>query len=248
MLYNGEQVGDGRAGVRRRRRPDRRHPLTAMGMPTRSPSWRSPSAARCTTRPPSSTWTSSPPGPTAADVVDITGPVAENIRRSPRPRTARSHDVTVVHPRPPAPRPSSSGDPRGRRPDQVHHRRRRRRRDHGRPGGHRRRPADRHRWHAGGDHRRLRAQVHRRRDPGQALAERRRRAAEGDRRRPRPRPRCCPPTTWCAATTSSSSPPASPTASCSAASGTAGRRHDALAGHALESRAPSGSIESQHSL
>ena len=112
------------------------------------------------------------------------------------------------------------GDPRGRRPDQVHHRRRRRRRDHGGPRGHRRRPAARHRRHPRGHHRRLRDQVPGRRDPGQAVAHATTRSGQ---RRSTPGTTstgCSPPTTWSAATTCSSSPPASPTASCCAACAT----------------------------
>ena len=68
--------------------------------------------------------------------------------------------------------------------------------------GHRRHP----RRHRG----RLRPEVHRRRDPGQAVAARRRGAAEGDWTPGTTSTGCCTPTTWSAATTRSSPRPASP--------------------------------------
>ena len=58
-----------------------------------------------------------------------------------------------------------------------------------------------------GDHRGLRADLHGRRAAGQALAPRRRRAAEGARRRARPGPGAHHPTTWSAPTTSTSPRP-----------------------------------------
>ena len=78
----------------------------------------------------------------------------------------------------------------------------------------------RHRRHARGRHRRVRAEVPGRRDPGPAVAAQRRRAHA-----PRSTPAttstaCSPPTTSCRATTCSSPPPASPTASCSRACAT----------------------------
>ena len=128
-------------------------------------------------------------GPEAADVVDIRKPVAENIHAVAKAKDMHEHDVTVVL----LDRPRHAGlveEIRAdRRPHQVHPRRRRRRRDHGRPAGHRRRPAARHRRHPGGDHRGVRDEVHGRRDPGPAVAQGRRGAAAGPRRRPRPRPR-----------------------------------------------------------
>ena len=72
-------------------------------------------------------------GPEAADVVDIRYPVAENIHQVAKAKGSTPEDVTVVAARPAAPREAGRGDPRHRRPDQVHHRRRRRRRDHGGP-------------------------------------------------------------------------------------------------------------------
>ena len=92
-------------------------------------------------------------GPEAADVIDITAPVAENIRRVAKAKRIDVADVTVcVLDRP---RHSDLVEEirRDRRPDPVHLRRRRRRRDLGGPAEHRRRHALRHRRHPGGDHR-----------------------------------------------------------------------------------------------
>ena len=128
-------------------------------------------------------------GPDCADVIDINAGVAENLRRIAKVKRSSVSDVTVcILDRPRHARPGH-GDPRGRAPGSsssptatsparsappasesdvdvlmgIG----------GTPGGH---------------HRRLRAQVHGRRDPGQALAARRRRAGEGARRRARPGP------------------------------------------------------------
>ena len=98
-------------------------------------------------------------GPEAADVIDITAPVAENIRRVAKAKRRPPRGRHRLHPRPAAARELVERGPRRRRAHQVHHRRRRRRRDHGRPRRHRRRPAARHRRHAGGHHRRVRAQA-----------------------------------------------------------------------------------------
>ena len=73
----------------------------------------------------------------------------------------------------------------------------------------------------GGDHHRLRGEVPRRHHPGQAVAAEEERVPQRRRRRARPRRGAVAPTTSSAATTSSSSPPASPTASWCAASATA---------------------------
>ena len=64
MLFNGEEVGNGWGPrLRRRGRPDRRHHADGQGHArTRSPCSRSPSGARCTTRPRCSTWRSWPSG------------------------------------------------------------------------------------------------------------------------------------------------------------------------------------------
>ena len=159
MLYNGERVGDGKGpecdvavdpidGTR----------LTALGMGNAlsvlavSPrgSMFDPSAVFYMEK--------LATGPEAADVVDIRLPVAENVRRVAKAKRESPSDVTVVI----LDRPRHDADgrrgARHRRADQVHHRRRRRRRDHGRPRGHRHRPAGRHRRHARGHHRGLRHQ------------------------------------------------------------------------------------------
>ena len=84
---------------------------------------------------------------------------------------------------------------------------------------------------------------------GRLWPQGRRRAAEGARRRPRPRPGAAPPTTWSAATTCSSSRPASPTASCSRACATAAAARCARTSMVMRSR--SGTIrvvESEHRL
>ena len=176
-------------------------------------------------------------GPEAADVVDITAPVAENIRRVAKAKHSDVGDVTVCildrprHERPrqggprgrgadPASSPTATSPARSRRPapgtgvDMLLG-------IGGTPGGH---------------HRGLRAEVHGRRDPGPAVAAGRDGAAEGDRRRPRPRPGAAPPTTWSAATTCSSSPPASPTATCCAVCTTAAAGDDAVHRDAVEVR------------
>ena len=77
----------------------------------------------------------------------------------------------------------------------------------------------RHRRHPRGRHRRRRAQVHGRRDPGSPVAPRRGRAHAPRRSRLRPRQGAHDRRPRRRATTASSPPPASPTASCSAACG-----------------------------
>ena len=215
MLYNGEQVGDGTGpecdvAVD----PIDGTTLTAKGM--------SNAVAVLAVSPRGSMYDPSAvfymeklvTGPEAADVVDIRLPVAENIQRVAKAKGTSAADVTVVLLDRPRHAEPGRGDPRHRRPDQVHRRRRRRRRHLRGPPRQRRRPAARHRRHPRGHHRRLRDEVHGRRHPGPAVAPGRRRAPAGDRRRPRPRPRprAAAPTTWSPATTASSSPPASPTA------------------------------------
>ena len=177
MLYNGEQVGRRhRPGVRRRGGPDRRHPADGQRHAERDLGARG--RARGSMYDPSAVFYMDKlvTGPAAADVVDIEAPVAAQHRRGGEgqgllagrtsPWSSSTGPGTRAHPR----------DPGGRRADQAHHRRRRRRRDHGRPRGHRRRPAARHRRHPGGHHRRLRRQVPGRGHPGQARPARRRRA------------------------------------------------------------------------
>ena len=156
-------------------------------------------------------------GPEAAGAVDIAAPVADNIRRVAKAKEVGVADVTVCVLDRPRHRDLiaeirrtgarirfiSDGDVAGAisaaRPSTgvdmlVGHRR-----------------------HARGRDRRGRAQVHGRRDPGQAVAADGRGAEPGRSTPGSTWTRCSAPTTWCAATTSSSAPPASPTATCSAA-------------------------------
>ena len=224
MLFNGERIGDGTgAEVDIAVDPIDGTTLTAKGMPNAIAVLAA--ADRGAMFDPSAVFYMDKlvTGPEAADFVDINAPVAVNIRRVAKAKRSAARGRHRRHPGPPPARGHRQGDPRDRRPDQVHLRRRRRRLDHGRARGHRRRPADGHRRHPRGHHLGLRDQVPRRRHPGQALAEGRRRAAARARRRPRPGPGAVRPTTWSAATTSSSSPPASPTASCCAVCATARR-------------------------
>ena len=159
-------------------------------------------------------------GPEAADVIDLTAPVAENIRRVARAKHSDVDDVTVCI----LDRPRheqlikevreagarihfiADGDVAGR--------------DLRGPPGHRRRPADGHRRHARGHHRGLRHEVHGRRVTGPAVAQGRRRAAEGSRRRTRPGSRALHGRPSPRRQRRSSAPPASPTATCYAASAT----------------------------
>ena len=135
-------------------------------------------------------------GPEAADVIDITAPVAENIRRVAKAKHGNPEDVTVCILDRPRHEELVQRGARRRRPDPVHQRRRRRRRDLGRPPGHRRRPAARHRRHARGHHRgrgAARAWAARSR-PGCG-----RRTTPSGRRRSTPATTstgCSPPTTW----------------------------------------------------
>ena len=107
-------------------------------------------------------------GPDAADVLDITAPIGENIRAVAKAKGLSVPDMTVVHPGPAAARAAGRGRPGHRGPDPADHRRRRGRRDLGGPTRHRRRHAGRHRRHPGGHHRRRGAALHGRRDSGAA--------------------------------------------------------------------------------
>ena len=82
MLYNGEKVGSGR-GPRADVAVDPIDgtTLTAGDNRTRCRLSPSPTPVRCSTRPPSSTWTSSSPGPLASASSTSAPPVGENIRR-----------------------------------------------------------------------------------------------------------------------------------------------------------------------
>ena len=206
-------------GVRRRGRPDRRHHADGQGHArTRSRCSRWPSGARCSTRRRCSTWRSSPSARRRPTSSTSRRRSAENIRRVAEGEGASSvSDVTVCVLDRPRHADLVAGDPAHRRAHPLHLRRRRRGRDLGGPPEHRRRPALRHRRHPGGDHRRGRAEVHGRRDAGQAVAARRRGARAGRSTPGTTWTGCSPPTTSCAATTCSSAPPASPTATCCAA-------------------------------
>ncbi len=189
MLYNGEEVGDGTGPLCDVAvDPIDGTTLMAKGMPNAIAVIAV--AERGTMFDPSAVFYMEKiaAGAEAADVIDITAPVAENIRRVAKAKRGHPEDVTVCILDRPRHEDLVQAGPRGRRPHQVHQRRRRRRRDLGRPPGHRRRPAARHRRHAGRHHRGGRAAMHGRRHPGTAVAARRRGAAEGHRRRPRPRP------------------------------------------------------------
>ena len=126
-------------------------------------------------------------GPDAADVIDITAPIAREHPRGRQGRrtVGRRHDG--VHPGPAAARRADRRRARDRRPDPADHRRRRRRRDLRVPAGLRHRHAGRYRRHPGGHHRRRRDPLHGRRDPGPAGAH----ATTPNARRP-----STPATTW----------------------------------------------------
>ena len=134
MLFNGERVGDGTgAGVRHRRRPDRRHHADRQGHAQRHRrARRRRPRARCSTRPPSSTWTSWSPAPRPPTSSTSTRPSSVNIRRVAKAKGVHARGRHRRHPRPAPPRGHRQGDPRDRRAHQVHLRRRRGRRDHGR--------------------------------------------------------------------------------------------------------------------
>ena len=153
-------------------------------------------------------------GPDAADVIDITAPIGENIARVAKVRNATASRSHRVHPRP-APAPTADRRrPRGRRADPADHRRRCGGRDFGVPTQLGHRHARRHRRHTRGHHRRGGHPLHGRSHPGQAGADRRRGTPEGPRCAATTWIRCSPPRTWCPARTCSSAPPASPTATC----------------------------------
>ena len=184
MLYNGERVGDGtgpKCDVAVD--PVDGTTLTAKGMPN--------AVAVMAVSPRGSMYDPSAvfymdklvTGPEAADVVDIRLPVAENIRRTAKAKGSSKSDITVCV----LDRPRHQdlveeiratgarikfildGDVAGR--------------DHGRPARHRHRLDDRRRRHPRGHHHRVRDEGTRRRDPGAAVADRRRGEAARDRRR-----------------------------------------------------------------
>ncbi len=189
MLYNGERIGDGTGpecdvAVD----PVDGTTLTAKGMPNAVAVLAV--ADRGTMFDPSAVFYMDKlvAGPEAAGLVDITAPVEHNVQAVARAKGCAPEDVTVVLLDRPRHEKLVGRDPGHRRTDQVHLRRRRGRCGHGRPRGHRGRPAARRRRDARGHHRGLRHQVPRRRDPGPAVAEGRRGAPQGAGRRPRPGP------------------------------------------------------------
>ena len=159
-------------------------------------------------------------GPEAVDVIDITAPIGENIRKVAKAKNVSVSDLTVCILDRPRHEQLIARCARRRRPVPADLRRRRGRRDLGVPAQHQHRSAGRDRRHPGGHHRRRRHPLHGRRDPGPAGAQGRRGTPEGDRRRATTSTRSCSPRTWCPGTTSSSAPPVSPTATCSKASTT----------------------------
>ena len=96
MLYNGEEVGDGDGPqLRRRGRPDRRHhpdgqghanAIAVIAVAERGAMF-DPSAVFYMEK--------IAVGPEAVDVIDITAPVAENIRRVAKAKQVHAEDVTV---------------------------------------------------------------------------------------------------------------------------------------------------------
>ena len=182
MLYNGEEVGNGDGpdcdfAVD----PDRRHHADGKGMPNAISVLAV--AERGAMFDPSAVFYMNKiaVGPDAVDVIDITAPIGENIRRVAKVRRAPSvSDMTVCILDRPRHRQADRRRPRGGRPDPAHHRRRRRGRDLGVQAQLRHRPAGRHRRHPGGHHRRGGHPLHGRRDPGPSS---RRRTTTSARRR-----------------------------------------------------------------
>ena len=96
MLYNGEDVGDGSGPLCDVAvDPIDGTTLMSKGMPAPSRSSRSPSAGRCST--PSAVFYMEKiaAGSEAADAIDITAPVAENIARVAKAKHGHPEDVTV---------------------------------------------------------------------------------------------------------------------------------------------------------
>ena len=168
MLFNGEQVGDGRRpGDRRRGRPDRRHDAHGVGPAQRALGDRARAARHdVLPRRRACTWRRSRPGPRPPTRSTST----RRRREHPAGRQGEGQASGGGHgddPRPPPPRRRSSREIReaGARvvPD---HRRRRRGRDRRGDPAHRGRHAVRHRRHPRGRHRGRRVEVPGRRDPG----------------------------------------------------------------------------------
>ena len=120
-------------------------------------------------------------GPDAADVIDITAPIGENIARVAKLRNATASDITVCILDRPRHRQLIADVRCGRRPDPADHRWRCGGRDFNVPAQLGHRHPGRHRRHTRGHHRRGGHPVHGRSHPGQAGADRRRRTPEGAR-------------------------------------------------------------------
>jgi len=100
-------------------------------------------------------------GPDAADAIDITAPVSENLRKVAQGEEVVGVRSDRVHPGPSAPRRAECAGSGDWRPDQADLRRRCCRRDRGGASGVGHRPADRHRRNTRGHHRRGRHALHR---------------------------------------------------------------------------------------
>ena len=236
MLYNGEQIGDGT-----------RPPPTSPSTPSTAP--RSPRSAGATPSPSSpcrERGTMFNPGPCVYMEKIAVGPEAQGRHRhqqvadrEPQRRgRGQGRDGPRPHrgdPRPAPPRRPHRRGPRGRGPHPPHPRRRRGRRHLHRLARVGRRHPLRHRRHARGRHRRRRPQVHGRRACRAGSGPATTRSGARPSTPATTSTGCSPPTTSSPATTASSPPPASPTASCcEGVHYQPARRHDPVAGHAVE--------------
>ena len=190
MLYNGEQVGDGTgAEVDVAVDPVDGTTLMSKGMPNAIAVLAV--AERGAMFDPSAVFYMEKlaVGPDCADVIDIDAGVAENLRRIAKVKKTSVSDVTVCILDRPRHAAAGRGGARRRRADPVHL-------ATATSPGRSARPANGSEVDVlmgiGGTPEGIiaavRAQVHRRRDPGEAVAAGRRRAGEGAGRRPRPRP------------------------------------------------------------
>ena len=89
--------GRGGPGRRRRRRSARGHPADGERRTERDRGDRRwPSAGRCSSPAPPSTWTRSPSARRGADAIDINSSPAENVRRVAEAKGVRPEDIAVV--------------------------------------------------------------------------------------------------------------------------------------------------------
>ena len=178
MLFNGERIGDGsppKADIAV-------DPIDGT-TPTAARTGRGPGGHRrlrarapCSTRARASTWRSWPSGPRRSAPSTSPSSDRDNLEAVAKAMGKSMRDVTVVILDRPRHAELIAEVRCERGPHQAHHRRRRRRGHlHGVARLGRRRPV-RHRGHPRGRHRRRRPQVHGGRDPGPAVAPRRRRA------------------------------------------------------------------------